>query len=374
LNPEKKKIILNYLTDSKRKNMDIFNIYLPVAGIEFNALLLLLIGFCVGVLAGFFGVGGGWIVTPALNIFGFPMAFAIGTDLSNIFGQSIGAVKKHHKMGNIDWKLGIISIVASVVGLEIGSQAVMALEKAGDIGSIVRGCYLFLMFGLGAFMFYDYFRLNPQKIKQTQETPDKQIDKPKNSKKISIAQRLHKINLPPMISFPISGVESVSLWIVLFIFLFTGFLSGFLGVGGGFIRMPALVYLIGVPTVIGIGTDLMSVLFAGAYGCFTYAMKGRVEFLAAFILLIGSSIGVQIGATAVKYIKGYGIRLLFAVMIVLAGVSIALEQIYKVTTISGYQLSSKLVLMGTAVLMTLIIITNLVNESRKEKARKRKLA
>jgi hypothetical protein len=350
--------------------MDIFNIYLPVAGIEFNVLLLLLIGFCVGVLAGFFGVGGGWIVTPALNIFGFPMAFAIGTDLSNIFGQSIGAVKKHHKMGNIDWKLGLISIVASVVGLEIGSQLVMALEKAGDIGSIVRGCYLFLMFGLGVFMFYDYFKLNPKKIKPSENKPDEEISKTNKTKKKSIAQKLHKINLPPMISFPVSGVESVSLWIVLFVFLFTGFLSGFLGVGGGFIRMPALVYLIGVPTVIGIGTDLMSVLFAGAYGCFTYALKGRVEFLAAFILLIGSSIGVQIGATAVKYIKGYGIRLLFAIMIICAGISIALEQVFKATNISHYELSSKLVLMGTAVMMTVIIITNLITESRKEKKRK----
>jgi hypothetical protein len=154
------------------------------------------------------------------------------------------------------------------------------------------------------------------------------------------------------------------------VFLFTGFLSGFLGVGGGFIRMPALVYLIGVPTVIGIGTDLMSVLFAGAYGCFTYALKGRVEFLAAFILLIGSSIGVQIGATAVKYIKGYGIRLLFAIMIICAGISIALEQVFKATNISHYELSSKLVLMGTAVMMTVIIITNLITESRKEKKRK----
>ena len=130
--------------------MDIFNIYLPVAGIEFNILLLLAIGFCVGVLGGFFGVGGGWIVTPALNIFGFHMAYAIGTDLANIFGQSIGATKKHHKMGNIDWKLGFISILASIIGLEIGSQVVLFLEKAGDIGSIVRWCYLFLMFGLSS--------------------------------------------------------------------------------------------------------------------------------------------------------------------------------------------------------------------------------
>ncbi len=346
--------------------MDIFNIYLPVAGIEFNALLLLVIGFCVGVLGGFFGVGGGWIVTPALNIFGFHMAFAIGTDLANIFGQSIGAVKKHQKMGNIDWKLGYISILISIIGLEAGSQVVLILEKAGDIGSIVRWSYLFLMFGLSSIMFYDYFKVNIKNGKKSLKGVNKNLGAGTKEVKSKIAEKLHRVNLPPMISLPASGIESVSLWIVIFVFLFTGFLSGFLGVGGGFIRMPAMVYLIGVPTVIAVGTDLMSILFAGAYGCFTYAVKGRVEFIAAFIMLIGASIGAQIGATAIKYIKGYGIRLLFAIMIVLAGCSIALEQIYKVTEISVYQSFAGIVLMGTAVLMTFIIISRLILESRKE--------
>ncbi len=347
--------------------MDIFNIYLPIAGIEFNVLLLFIIGFCVGVLGGFFGVGGGWIVTPALNIFGFHMAYAIGTDLANIFGQSIGATKKHHKMGNIDWKLGSVSIVASIVGLEIGSQVVLFLEKAGDVGSIVRWCYLFLMFGLGSLMFYDYVANNPKKLKRNSGQQDGSPNLTQKTHKSSIAQRLHKIKLPPMVSFPASGIKSVSLWMVIFVFLFTGFLSGFLGVGGGFIRMPALVYLIGVPTVIAVGTDLMSVLFAGAYGCFTYALKGRVEFVAAFIMLIGASIGAQIGATAIKYIKGYGIRILFAIMILLAGCSIALEQIYKISDIPIFQSVAGFVLMGTAVIMTIIIITRLILEAKKEK-------
>ncbi len=347
--------------------MDIFEIYLPVAGIEFNVLLLILIGFCVGVLGGFFGVGGGWIVTPALNIFGFHMSYAIGTDLANIFGQSIGATKKHHKMGNIDWKLGFISIIASIVGLEIGSQVILILEKTGSAGSIVRWCYLFMMFGLSSFMLYDYFVVHKRELKQL-SLDDSQTDSYKTrSTRSRIAEKLHSINLPPMISFPASDIKSVSLWIVLLVFLVTGFLSGFLGVGGGFIRMPALVYLIGVPTVIAVGTDLMSVLFAGAYGCFTYALKGRVEFIAAFFMLIGASIGAQIGATAVRYIKGYGIRLMFAIMIFCAGCSVVLEQIYKMSNIHIYQTAAGLALMGTAVFMTLLIITKLIIEARKEK-------
>ena len=347
--------------------MDIFNIYLPVAGIEFNVLLLLLIGFCVGVLGGFFGVGGGWIVTPALNIFGFHMAFAIGTDLANIFGQTIGAVKKHHQMGNIDWKLGLISIITSVIGLEIGSELIIALEKAGDVGIIVRWCYMFLLFSLGVYMLYDYFVAHPRQLKEAEKEINRTEDSRSKIERSKISEKLYRINLPPMISFPASEIDAVSIWIIFTIFLFTGFLSGFLGVGGGFIIMPALVYLIGLPTAVAVGTSLITVLFSGAYGCFTYAMKGRVEIIAAFIMLIGAAIGAQIGSIAVKYVKGYGIRLLFAIMIILAGFSVATEQFYKITFNQFFQSLAGIVLMGTAVSMSIVIISKLFIESKKGK-------
>ena len=135
--------------------LDIFNVYLPIAEMQFNALILVAIGFSVGVLGGFFGVGGAWVVTPALNIFGFPMAYAIGTDLAHIFGKSIVATAKHRKMGNVDMKLGLCSIVGSVVGVEIGAQNVMWLTKLGIAGPVVRYLDMFLLFGLGIYMLYD---------------------------------------------------------------------------------------------------------------------------------------------------------------------------------------------------------------------------
>ncbi|MGC8595729.1 MAG: sulfite exporter TauE/SafE family protein [Candidatus Kryptoniota bacterium] len=345
--------------------MSQFNIDLPVAGIHFNLFLLIAIGFCVGVLGGFFGVGGGWIVTPALNIFGFHMAFAIGTDLANIFGQSIGAVRKHQKMGNIDWKLGLISISTSVVGLEIGSEVIISLERAGDVGIIVRWCYMFLLTFLGCYMLYDYFAANNRQ--QTEEISGKR----KDNQRRGFAYELHRITLPPVISLPVSGIEKVSLWPILLIFLFTGFLSGFMGVGGGFIIMPALVYLIGLPTAVAVGTSLITVLFSAAYGCFTYALKGRVELFAAFVMLIGASIGAQIGATAVRYIKGYGIRLLFAIMIIFAAFSVGTEQFYKITGKLFFQSLAGIILMATALSMSAVIITKLLIESKKEKRIKR---
>lgn len=348
----------------KRAIVNIFDIYLPIAGIEFSAVLLVLIGFCVGVLGGFFGVGGGWMITPALNIFGFHMAFAIGTPLANIFGQSIGAVRKHHRMGNIDWKLGMISIATSIIGVEIGSRAILALEKAGDVGTIVRVCYIFFLSSLGVYMLYDYFVIHPR-LMRLAENPDSHG---LSSDRLKLPDRLHRVKVPPMISFPASGIESVSVWIILLVFLFTGFLSGFMGVGGGFIILPVLVYLIGLPTTIAVGTSLVTVLFTAAYGCFTYALKGRVELIAAFIMLIGASIGAQIGATAVKYIKGYGIRLLFALMIILACFSVITEQFYKATGKPLFQSFAGIVLMGTALAMSAIIIGTLALDSRREKA------
>lgn len=342
--------------------MNIFSIYLPVVGIQFNLLFLILIGFCVGVIAGFFGEGGGWFVTPALNIFGFPIAYAIGTCLANIFGQSLGALKKHHKMGNVDWKLGLITVIVSIIGFESGSRVVMALEKSGHAGIIIRWCYVVFLAGLGSFMFYDYFVLQKKQIQE--EDYSYNNDKPKRNK---IAEKLYDIKIPPMISFPTSQIESVSIWVIIIIFLFTGFFSGLLGIGGGFIILPSLIYLIGLPTAMAVGTTLITVFFSSSYGCFIYAINGRTEIVAAFILLIGASIGAQIGASAIKYTKGYGIRLLFAIMIVFAGLAVITEQLFKITDKSYFQIIAEIVLLGTAMIITIIIIGKLIIESKKEK-------
>jgi uncharacterized membrane protein YfcA len=351
--------------------MNIFNIYFPVAGIEFNVLLLIILGFCVGVIGGFFGVGGGWIITPALNIFGFHMAFAIGTGLSSIFGQSLGAIKKHQRMGNVDWKLGAFSIVTSLLGFEAGSRVVIALEKAGEVGVIIRWCYIIFLAGLGSFMFYDYFVLHERQLKRMEERKLSQISgKSLKVQTNGFSQKLHNINIPPMVSFPKSNIDQVSLWIIVIVFFCTGFLSGILGIGGGFIILPTLVYLIGLPTILAVGTSLMTVLVTAGFGCLIYALDGKVEVIAAVFMLFGASIGAQIGATAVKYIKGYGIRLLFAIMIIFTSFSVVTEQFYKMTMKSFFRTISGIILVGTALTMTAIIIGKLVIEYKKEYADK----
>jgi hypothetical protein len=213
-------------------------------------------------------------------------------------------------------------------------------------------------------MFYDYFVLQKRQLEK-----DHQISSGSNplSQRNKVTEKLYCIKLPPMISFPASQIESVSFWIILIIFLFTGFFSGLLGIGGGFIILPTLIYLIGLPTIIAVGTTLITVLFSSAYGCFIYAIRGRVELIAAISLLIGASVGAQIGATAIKYIKGYGIRLLFAIMIVFAALSVLTEQFLTITRKPFFQTIAEIILMGTAIIIATIIVGKLILESRKER-------
>lgn len=343
--------------------MDFFNIYLPISGIEFNILVLVAIGFCVGTLGGFFGVGGAWIVTPALNIFGFNMPFAIGTDLAHIFGKSIIATRKHSRLGNVDWRLGAFSIFGSIIGIEGGKRFVLLLERAGNVGPVVRWTYMVFLFGLGAYMLYDYYS---SVKKQKGETEAGSPEEPEETT-TSIALKLRQINLPPRISLPASGIDGISFWIVFVLFLLTGFLSGFMGVGGGFILLPALIYLIGCATTVAVGTSLLSVCFMSGYGCFTYSLSGRTELLAAMIMLIGAAIGAQVGVLATKYVRGYGIRLLFAIMIILAGLSVTLKQLHAFLNMDIFGSLAAYLVMGAAGSMTLLIFIKLQIGMRTQK-------
>src|SRR5512135_1159416 len=134
-------------------------IYLPIAGVEIMAWKLVLLGFTVGVIGGFFGIGGAFMVTPALNVFGFPMAYAIGTDMAHVAGKSIVATVKHRKMGNVDVRLGLIMVIFTAFGIESGATAIMWLEKIGKVGSVVRIVYILFLFSVSLFMLYEYYTL-----------------------------------------------------------------------------------------------------------------------------------------------------------------------------------------------------------------------
>ena len=323
--------------------MEHFTIYLPIAGMQFNVLLLLLIGFTVGVCGGFFGIGGAWIVTPALNIFGFPMPYAIGTDLAHMGGKSIVSTIRHGKFGNVDIRLGVSMIAGTTIGIELGAQLVMLLERAGLAESVIRKAYIIFLALIGSYVLYDYICHTRRAAKQGAATP---------TYSETLASKLQRIRIPPMIRFPASGI-SCSLWLPVLVGLTTGIVASVLGVGGGFIRMPALIYLIGCPTAVAVGTDLFEVMITGAYGAFTYGIKGRVELIAAMWMLLGAAVGAQLGTVAVKYVRGYSIRLLFATTIFIACASVLLKQL-------EMQLASSITILAAAVVISGVIITWLV--------------
>lgn len=311
--------------------MEWLYMHMPIAGLDIFWPGLVLLGFAVGTIGGFFGMAGAWMVTPGLNILGFPMAFAIGTDMAHIAGKSMISTVRHSKFGNVDYKLGIIMLVGTMVGIECGAQIIMWLERIGHIGSVVRWAYVILLFLIASMVFYDYYKAVQNKKHG--------VGGEHGSEGVTWYKTLHKINIPPMMHFKTAGF-TCSAWLPIVISFATGVLAGFLGIGGGLIRMPALVYLIGTPTHIAVGTDLFEVMISGLYGAFTYALKGRIELVAVFIMLTGAAVGAQIGTIATKYAKGYGIRIIFGIAVLCCMISIILKQY-------GFNSASAVLILGT---------------------------
>ncbi len=291
--------------------MDWLYILMPISGVTIFWPGLIILGVGVGIIGGFFGMGGAWMVTPGLNILGFPMAFAIGTDIAHMAGKSLVSTMRHGKFGNVDYKLGMIMIVGTVVGFEVGAQMVMWLERIGSVEKVVRWLYVALLAFITWMVFHD---VNVRKKKEA-EAKARGEQLAKEATGVEWAKTLHAIKIPPMMHFDQAGIYC-SAWLPIFVSFLTGWLAGILGIGGGLIRMPALIYMVGCPTHVAVGTDLFEVMISGLYGAGTYTFKGRTELVAAIIMLIGASIGAQIGAVATKYIKGYGIRIAFGTAVI----------------------------------------------------------
>ena len=337
--------------------MDWLYMHMPIAGVDIFWPGLLLIGYSVGVIGGFFGMGGAWMVTPGLNILGFPMAFAIGTDIAHIAGKSMISTMRHSKFGNVDYKLGFIMLIGTMAGIELGAQIVMILERAGQIGPVVRWVYVCFLALIALMVFYDYFKAMKSR---------KKSDDPSHTGAtggVNWAPALHKINVPPMMHFKVADIHC-SMWLPVVVSFITGVLAGFLGIGGGLLRMPALVYFIGVPTHVAVGTDLFEVMISGLYGAFTYSLKGRIELVAVFVMLCGAAVGAQIGTVATKYSKGYGIRVLFGSAVVACMVSIILKQ-FGITTLAT------IIILGAISIICIYIMwvmfTGAANELREKK-------
>jgi uncharacterized membrane protein YfcA len=235
------------------------------------------------------------------------MNFVVGTDLAHMTGKSIVAARRHRALGHVDLKLGLFMVVGTIVGVEIGARIIEALQESGAIDYTIGVTYIVILVVISAFTAWE-------SIRAIQMVRTDQIDVEKAVGFRGLSKRVQGVRIPPMISFPDSGIESISIWMVLAVGLFTGLLAGSLGVGGGFIRMPMLIYVLGIPTHVAVGTDLFEIVFSSGFGTITHAIKGNVDILMALVMQTGAAIGAQIGATATRFFAGPKIRLAFSIL------------------------------------------------------------
>jgi len=293
-----------------------------------NCIVFIGTGFIIGILSGLFGVGGGFLLVPLLNIvFSVPYNIAIGSSLLQMVGTSASSTLKHRGYGYIDYKLAGFILIGSIIGVELGARVLMHLKNLGIItinaSTIstmdfwINIIYIILLSLVGTSMF-----LESKKAKKRA---------PRGGIVDTIySQKIQNIKIPPIISLPTSKIESISLWNLIFLGFGVGVLSGLLGVGGGFIMSPALIYLIGVPTSVAIGTDLFQIIFASGYGAITHLLKGNIDFRLVGCILTGSLVGSQLGAMLNKKLRGAHIRYYFSLLIFFAAGIILINFLFKI--------------------------------------------
>jgi uncharacterized membrane protein YfcA len=287
--------------------------HFPISGVTIEPVYLIALGFFVGILGGFFGVGGSFLAGPALFAFGLPMNFVVGTDLIHIVGKSIVAARKHRALGNIDIRLAVIMVLGTIVGIQVGVYGIEALKKIGRVDWVVGIVAIVVYTGISIFVVWEGWHTSKLPALKSQGKTENQSAVAKDKMAFGkFTQWIQRVPLHPKISLPHSGIKSISIWAILGVSFIGGAFSSFLGGGAGYIRMPCMVYLLGIPTHIAVGTDLFEIVVSASIGSYQHALHGNVDILIALIMQTGASIGAQIGATLTQYFTGPRIRLAFA--------------------------------------------------------------
>ncbi len=309
------------------------------------AMYLILIGFIVSILSGFFGFGGGFIITPFLFTLGVPVNIAVGTSIAQILGTSVIVTMRHRNLGQVDVKLGIIIAVGSLVGVEFGAQMIEYFEglSAEALDISISLVYVFVLGFISILMSYEAWK-------------SRRSDNPPSMSRIP--NKVRGFRIPPIIHLPKScpNFSSISFWVVFFVGFITGVLAGFMGAGGGFFQVPSLIYIIGCETAIAVGTSFFGMLISSVYACFSHGIKGNVDILFATIMLVGSFVGARIGVSTTKYVKGANLRLMFGFCVGLISLSVAFTLIAELFEIYVFKFLSQALLALTVVSLALLIM------------------
>jgi len=294
-----------------------FQIYLPIAEISVNLMVMLGLGAAVGFLSGMFGVGGGFLLTPFLMLSGIPPAIAVATGANQIVGTSVSGTLAQWRRGNVDLQMGAVLIAGSVVGAFIGVLLLRYLRGLGQAGLIISLTYVIFLGGIGALMLWESVRaIRRQRAGKTV-----------SARKASQHNWIH--GLPLKMRFPRSRLY-ISAIPPLVIGAMVGLLASFLGVGGGFIMVPAMIYLLRMPTNLVVGTSIFQIIFVTAIVTLLHAtLNHTLDIVLAFLLIIGGVIGGQFGVRAGQRLRGEQLRALLALMVLGVAVRILLDLVVR---------------------------------------------
>lgn len=283
-------------------------IYLPIAEVSVNLYLLLAIGFLVGVLSGMFGVGGGFLMTPLLFFVGIPPAVAVATQANQIVATSLSALVVHWRRRTVDVKMGLVLLAGGLLGSMVGVQVFVYLQTLGQFETVVSLAYVVFLGIVGALMLVETLRANFA----TQKPRKKHVHNWAHG-------------LPFKMRFRVSNLY-ISAIPPLMIGFLVGFLAAIMGVGGGFIMVPAMIYLLGMPTKTVIGTSLFQILFVTGATTMMHAVNSHtVDIVLAVILIVGSVIGAQIGAIIALRMPAHRLRLGLALLVVFVALKLLLD-------------------------------------------------
>ena len=292
-------------------------IYLPIAEVSVDIFVLLLLGGGVGFLSGLFGVGGGFLMTPLLIFIGIPATVAVGSEAAQIVAASVSGVIAHMRRGNVDFRMGGVLLVGGLVGSTIGVQIFKILQGLGQIDLVISLAFVIVLGAIGTLMLVESLRTahNRARVRRSGAGP--------------VHARLHAHTwfhgLPFKMRFPRSKLY-ISALAPFSIGAFVGVLSALMGVGGGFIMVPAMISLLGMPTSVVIGTSLFQIVFVTANVTFLQAWQNQtVDIFLALLLLVGGVVGAQFGARAGAKLRGEQLRGLLALMVLAVAVKLLVD-------------------------------------------------